>query len=176
MTQQVQVTGLDAGLTINAGETVSIGDVNRLNLATREAMIDGSGNPIKYTATVVQSVTLDGSGSGTLVITGPAIFETEGAYNTVGAPLQSGDAIEVLGSAETIIQPNLAWHKDAFCIGSVGIEKLHSTDTLATTEDGLQMRVSKGVGFLQNQQKVRFDFRPAYGVLNPFFATKSFGL
>ncbi len=176
MTQQVQVTGLDAGLTINAGETVSIGDVNRLNLATREAMIDGSGNPIKYTATVVQSVTLDGSGSGTLVITGPAIFETEGAYNTVGAPLQSGDAIEVLGSAETIIQPNLAWHKDAFCIGSVGIEKLHSTDTLATTPDGLQMRVSKGVGFLQNQQKVRFDFRPAYGVLNPFFATKSFGL
>ncbi len=176
MTQQVQVTGFDANLTINAGETVTIGTANRLNLATREAMIDGSGNPIKYTATVTQSVTLDGSGSGTLVITGPAIFETEGAYNTVDAALQSGDAIEVLGSAETIIQPNLAWHKDAFCIGSVNIEKLHSTDTLATTEDGLQMRVSKGVGFLENQQKVRFDFRPAYGVLNPFFATKSFGL
>jgi len=176
MTQQISVSGLEPNLTISAGETVVIGDVNRLNLATREVMIDESGNPIKYTATVTQTATLNGSGEGNLTITGPAIFEANGAYNTVDAALQSGDAITVLGSAETILQPNLAWHKDAFCIGSVKIHKLHSTDTLARTDDGLQMRVSKGVGFLENQQKVRFDFRPAYGVLNPFFAVKSFGL
>ena len=54
-------------------------------------------------------------------------------------------------------------------------QKLHSTDTLATTKDGLQLRVSKGVGFLENQQKVRIDFRPAYACLNPFFAGKGFG-
>ena len=45
------------------------------------------------------------------------------------------------------------------------IKKLHSTDTLATTKDGLQLRVSKGVGFWRNQQKVRIDFRPAYARL-----------
>ena len=67
------------------------------------------------------------------------------------------------------------WHKQGFSIGSVPIKKLHSTDTLATTEDGLQMRVSKGVGFLENQQKVRFDFRPAYAALNPFFAGHGWG-
>jgi hypothetical protein len=63
----------------------------------------------------------------------------------------------------------------AFGIGSVPIKKLHSTDTLGTTEDGLQIRVSKGVGFLENNQKVRFDFRPAYAVYNPFFAGQGFG-
>ncbi len=62
------------------------------------------------------------------------------------------------------------WHKNAFAIASVPIEKLYSTDTLGTTEDGLQLRVSKGASILANKQIVRFDLRPAYGVLNPFFA------
>jgi hypothetical protein len=60
-------------------------------------------------------------------------------------------------------------------MGSVPIEKLYSTDTVATTEDGLQFRISKGVGFEQNVQKIRIDFRPAYGVMNPFFSTQFFG-
>jgi hypothetical protein len=61
-------------------------------------------------------------------------------------------------------------------VGSVPIKKLHSTDTVATTEDGLQFRVSKGSDFLANEQKIRFDFRPAYGVMNPFFAGQGWGV
>lgn len=179
MTQVLAVTAVGAGSTvINAGETVTItaasGAINRLNLSTRKVIIDETGAPILWTGTVTATVTLTG-GAGNVTVTGPAIFESEGAFNTVSQSPLSGDVVTFAGAANAIIQPNLFWHKQAFSIGSVPIKKLHSTDTIATTEDGLQFRISKGVGFLENEQKVRFDFRPAYGVMNPFFAGQGFG-
>lgn len=175
MTQVLPVTAFGANLVVKAGETIQITGRNRLNLSTREAVVDEAGAQVVFTATVAADVTLGASGEGNITITGPAIFEATGAYNTVDSAPISGDVVTLLGNNSTLIQPNLFWHKQAFSIGSVPIKKLNSTDTLATTEDGLQFRVSKGVGFLENEQKVRFDFRPAYGVMNPFFAGQGFG-
>ena len=56
---------------------------NRLNLSTRKVITDASGNPIVFSGTVAQDVTLRGTGTGEIIITGPAIFEATGAYNTV---------------------------------------------------------------------------------------------
>ena len=179
MTQSLAVTAFQANLVVAAGETVTItaasGAVNMLNLSTREQIVDQAGAAVLWSGTVTETVTLGASGEGTLVVTGPAIYEANGQYNTVSQAAVSGDGITLGGAADTLIQPNLFWHKEAFAIGSVPIKKLHSTDTLATTTDGLQFRVSKGVGFLENEQKMRIDFRPAYSVLNPFFAGKAFG-
>ncbi len=175
MTQVVGVTAFQANLVVAAGETVTVTGRNRLNLSTREAMIDETGAAVVWTATVTEAVTLDGSGAGNLTLTGPAIFEANGQYNTVSSAIAASDVITLGGAASTIIQPNLFWHKQAFTCASVPIKKLHSTDTVATTEDGLQLRVSKGSGFLENTNKVRIDFRPAYGVMNPFFAGQCFG-
>ena len=182
MTQSLAIAGIGAGTpTIKAGETVRItaaaGAINRFNLSTREPMIDENGAAILWTGTVTADVTLTG-GAGTIIVTGPMIFETgsgNGAFNTVSQSPLMGDIITLLGAAATTFQPNLFWHKQAFSIGSVPIKKLQSVDTVATTRDGLQFRVSKGSDFLANEQKVRFDFRPAYGVMNPFFAGQSFG-
>lgn len=179
MTQVLAVTAVGAGSTvIKAGETVTItaasGAINRLNLSTRTLVLDENSAAIVWTATVTEEVTLSG-GAGNVTVTGPAIFEADGAYNTVSQSPLSGDVVTFSGAANDVIQPNLFWHKQAYSIGSVPIKKLHSTDTLATTEDGLQFRVSKGTNFLENQNLVRFDFRPAYAVLNPFFAGQGFG-
>ena len=182
MTQSLAIAGIGAGAAvIKAGETIQItaasGSVDRLNLSTRTPVVDDTGSQVVWTATVTADVTLSG-GAGTIVVTGPAIFETgsgNGAYNTVTQAPVSGDVITILGAASDTIQPNMFWHKQAFSVGSVPIKKLFSTDTIATTEDGLQLRVSRGSGFLENQQKVRVDFRPAYAALNPFFAGKGFG-
>ena len=179
MTQVLAVTAVGAGSTeIKAGETVLItaasGAINRLNLSTRQVILDETGTAIVWTGTVVADVTLSG-GAGNVTVTGPAIFEANGQYNTVSQSPLSGDVVTFLGAASTIIQPNMFWHKQAFSIGSVPIKKLHSTDTIATTEDGLQFRISKGVDFIKNKQLVRFDFRPAYGAMNPFFAGQGFG-
>lgn len=175
MTQSIPVTLFGTtSLTIKAGTVVQVAARNRLNMNTREAVIDGAGANVLWTGVVTADVTLS-TGAGTLIVSGPAIFESSGAFNTTDSAVQSGDIITILNADSTLFQPNLFWHKQAFGIGSVPIKKLHSTDTLATTEDGLQFRVSKGVGFLENNQKVRIDFRPAYAVLNPFFAGQGFG-
>ncbi len=178
MTQDYVVLAFGANMEVRAGDILQITGRNRLNLSTRQIIIDETGANIEFSG-VCRAVTLDGAGAGTIVISGPAIFEASGAgagaYNTVDSAPIATDVITLLGANSTLLQPNLFWHKQGFSIGSVPIKKLHSTDTLATTEDGLQMRVSKGVGFLENQQKVRFDFRPAYAALNPFFAGHGWG-
>lgn len=175
MTQSIAVTGFQANLAIAAGEPVRITGRNRLNLSTRQPILTETGAAVIFSGVVKTGVTLNGSGQGTITISGPAIFESGGAYNTTATAIASGDVISLGGSALTTIQPNLFWHPQAFSIGSVPIKKLYSTDTIATTEDGLQFRVSKGTNFLQNKQLVRFDFRPAYACLNPFFAGQGYG-
>jgi len=179
MTQTISVSGFGADLEIRAGETLTVtaaaGAVNRLNLSTRKPIINAAGAAIVYSGTVTTAVTLSGTGTGSITITGPAISEADGQYNTVSQPILITDVLTLGSAASKIIQPGLFWHKDAFTVASVPIKRLHSTDTIAVTEDGMQLRVSKGVGFLENAQKVRIDFRPAYGVMNPFFAGQLFG-
>lgn len=175
MTQVLSLENFEANLVIKAGETIQVTGRNRLNLATRQPMVDDTGAQVLFTATVTAEVTLDGLGEGTITVTGPGIFETLGQYNTVDSALISGDVVTLLGAASKIIQPNMFWHKNAFSIGSVPLKKLFSTDTIATTEDGIQIRVSKGSDFLANRQQVRFDIRPAFGAMNEFFAGKGFG-
>jgi len=178
MTQNIQVSGFGAGATvIKAGETLQISGRNRLNLATRELILDASGAAILFTGTVTTDVTLT-AGAGIINITGPALFETtagDGAYNTVDSAPIIGDVVTLLGAASTTIQPNLFWHRDAFSIGSVPIKRLSAQDTFAETKDGIQMRVTQGSDFLANTNKVRIDIRPAFAALNPFWAGQLFG-
>jgi len=175
MQQTIAVTAFQANLVIAAGETVTIAGRNRLNLSTRQPVLDASGAPVPFTATVAQTVTLDGSGAGNLVVTGPAIFEATGAYNTVDSAPVAADVVTLGGAANTVIQPNMFWHPDAFGVVSIKMPKLHSTDTIYTSKDGLQIRCSKYSDGAANKQEVRFDIHRAYGVIDPFKAGLGFG-
>lgn len=175
MTQSIPVDGFGTfSGTIPAGTVIKITGRNRLNLSTRQPIVDASGANVTFSAVLTADATLT-SGAGTFVVSGPAIYEATGAYNTVDSALANDDVVTIQGADSTMYQPNLFWHKQAFSIGSVPIKKLYSTDTLATTKDGLQIRVSKYADGDKNQQKVRFDLRPAYATLNPFFAGQGYG-
>jgi hypothetical protein len=176
MTQSLAVTAFSAGATITAGEIVEITGKFRVNLATREVVLDAAGAAVKWRATVTSTVTLDSAGAGTIVVTGPAVFESNGQYNTVNAALASGDVITVLGSASTVYQPSMFFHKNAFSVATVKLPKLYSTDTIATTFDGISVRVSKYADGDANKNMVRFDLLPAFACLNPLFAGKGFGV
>ena len=117
------------------------------------------------------------TGAGTFVCSGPAFYCTGLAdgRHTVSSALSNGDVIKILGTAIATYQPIMFFHNDAFTIGSVPIPQLYATDTLLTTNDGLQIRISKFADGLANKQMVRFDFQPAYGTFNPFFAGQGYG-
>ena len=175
MTQNLAVTGFQASMVVKAGDMVTIAGVNRLNLDTRQPMIDASGANVLWTGVVTADVTLGSSGEGTLVVAGPAIQEANGQYNTVDTAPTSGDVINILSASNTLYQPNLFFTKQAFGLGTVKLPKLYSTDTIATTEDGMSIRVSKYADGDANTQKVRFDLLPAYATFNPFMAGQGFG-
>ena len=175
MTQSIPVTAFQANLVVKAGEVLSFTGISRLNLSTRTLMLDDAGAVVTFTAVVTADVTLGASGEGNIIVSGPGIFEAGGAFNTISSALLSSGVVTLLGAAATVIQPNLFWHRDAFTLASVPIKRLHSTDTFGQTEDGLQFRVSKGSNFTTNEQRIRIDFRPAYGVMNPFFAGHGHG-
>jgi hypothetical protein len=176
MTQSLAVTAFQANMVVKAGELVTIAGVNRINLSTKQPLLDASGAAVAWTGVVTADVTLGASGEGTLVVAGPAIFEANGQYNTVTAAPGNGAVLTIVSATATTYQPNLFFTKQAFGIGSVKLPKLYSTDTIATTSDGMSIRVSKYADGDANTQKVRFDFLPAYATFNPFFAGQGFGV
>lgn len=176
MTQSIAVSGFTSGLIVRAGTQIEIEGRNRLNLSTRQPMVDASGANILFSGTVTADVTLTG-GAGTLVIAGPAIFESGKPYNTVDSAVVQNDVVNLLGigASAASYQPNMFWYKDAFAIGSVPIKRLNATDTFVKSQDGLQFRVTKWSDEGKNKNSVRFDLHPAYGTLNPFYAGHGYG-
>ena len=176
MTQSIAVTALQASATVKAGDQITIANVYWLNQSTKQPMIDSTGAKVLWTGTVTADVTLNGSGAGTLVVSGPAIYEATGQYNTVDAAPANGAVVTVLGATAALYQPNMFYTKQAFGIGTVKLPKLYSTDTIATTEDGFSIRISKYSDGDANTQKIRFDLLPAYATFNPMFSGQGYGV
>jgi hypothetical protein len=175
MIQDIAVTAFSNAGTIKAGEIIEVTGKFRTSIASRQVVLDAAGAQVKWRGVVTADVTLGASGEGTLKVAGPAIFEANGQYNTVNAALANGDVITVLGAANTVYKPNLFYQKQAFGLGTVKLPKLYEGDTIATTEDGMSIRITKYSDGDANQQKIRFDLLPAYATFNPFFAGQGFG-
>lgn len=174
MQQTLVLAGLGTG-TIKAGDQVTIADVNRLNVSTRELILDASGDAVLWTGTVLEDVTI-AANAATITVSGAAIYEANGQYNNVDAAPASGAVVTILGAASTVYQPNMFYTKQAFGLGTVKLPKLYSTDTIATTSDGMSIRVSKYSDGDANTQKIRFDCLPAYACFNPLFAGQGYGV
>lgn len=176
MTQSLAVTAFQANMVVRAGELVTIASVNRLNCSTRQAMVSATGGNVAWTGVVTADVTLGASGEGTLVVAGPAIFEANGQYNTVTAAPAISAVITIVSATATLYQPNLFYAKQAFGMGTVKLPKLYSTDTVATTSDGMSIRISKYSSGDTNKQQIRFDLLPAYACFNPLMSGQGFGV
>lgn len=182
MTQTLALTGLTASVTnaVRAGDVIEFTGSganarSHINALTKQPFTDATGAQLRWRATVLTGGNTDGSGNVSVVVSTPAIFEANGQYNNISAPLTSGDAFTILGSLNTTYKPNIAFAKGAFGIGFVRLPKLHSTDTIVTTEQGLSLRVSKGVDVRANKQILRVDALPAFICFNPFRAGRVWG-
>jgi len=174
MQQTLVLADLGTG-TIKAGDQVTIAGVNRLNVATREQILGATGAAVLWTGTVLADVTI-AANAATILVSGAAIYEANGQYNNVDAAPADGAVVTILGAASTVYQPNLFYSKQAFGLGTVKLPKLYSTDTVATTSDGMSIRVSKYSDGDANTQKIRFDLLPAYACFNPLFAGQGYGV
>lgn len=187
MTQSIALTGLTASTAaaLRAGDTIEWTGTGAnarsyVNMKNRQAFIDSTGAVVPFRQTVT-SVTNNTSAGGavTVTVTPPAIFEAgatpNGQYNNISAALTSGDAFIIRGAANTNYKPNLCFHKQAFGIGFVKLPKLSSTDTIVTSEQGVSMRVSKGVDIRGNKNIMRVDVLPAFICYNPLLSMRAWG-
>ena len=175
MVQSLAVAGFSGNGVIAAGEVVEVTGRYRLNLATRLPVVDAAGAKVLWRATVLETVELDGDGAGTIQVSGPAIFEANGQYNTVEAALTSGDVITVLGASAGTVSPNLFYHKQAFALATVKLPKLNGWDTVGWNKDGFSARVTRYSDGDANSQTMRLDIQPAFATLNPFYAGLGYG-
>ena len=142
----------------------------------QEASKRGAG--IEYTCTVTADVNSDGSGDVTVIVSGPAIYEAAGQYNTVSSALATNDVVTVVsGTADTTNVPNLFYHEDAYSYNQVKTPKLHALDSmLVNSPDGrVNLRIHKYSDGDTNTQKLRIDLLSAYAVNNPLWAGRFFG-
>jgi hypothetical protein len=129
------------GWTAGAASRLNKGDV---------FTIDGvyAVNPLTYQSTgqlqqftVTEAFSSDGSGAGSVSIS-PAII-TSGATQNVNAAPADNAPITVLGAAGIVTPLNMAYHKDAFILGSADLEMPKGVDMSARAHDaesGLSIR------------------------------------
>lgn len=185
MIQTLALTGLTISKTdaVRAGDVIEFTGVGALarsytSILTRKAVIDGV-TPSKWRCTVVTGGNTDGSGNVSITVTNAAIFGSSSGldeqFTNISAPLTSGDTFTILGATDVVYQPNLAYNKNAFALSTLALPRLHATDTLFQTKQGLKCRVTKYSDGDKNLQKWRIDMLPVMGVVNPLFIAKAFG-
>lgn len=150
------------------------GALNLLSHTTRQAIVDAAGANMIWQGIVTANTTFVG-GAGTITVSAAPVYESGGQYNSVSQQIANNDVVNLYGGSATLRQPNLAFHPDAFGLGTVKLNKLYEGDTVATTKDGMSIRVTKYSDGDANKQMVRFDLLPAYATLNPWFAHQAWG-
>ena len=177
--QTVILTGLTVSTVdaIRAGDTIQITEAarNRIHLKTRQVVFDNTGTAIPWTYKVVTGGDTDGAGTVSVTVTGAALNEADGQYNNIQNAIDAGDTFDILGTANAIVQPALFYHREAFGVGTIKLPKLHTWDTVATTSDGISIRVTKYSDGDANSQSIRFDLLPAHSTFQPLFAGTAWG-
>ena len=173
----IALTGLTVTTgTLKAGQQIEFPASLLLNMRNRK-VVRKAGAGVAFTGTVLADVTADGSGNATVLISGAAIFESgvDAAFNTVGAPITSGDTVTVLGTAATTYRPALAYCEGFVGMGSVVLPKLHATDSSIINYKGVSIRVHKFSDGVSNVNKYRFDLLPTFACFQPSWGQQLFG-
>lgn len=162
------LTGLTTSTgTLKAGQQLAFPASSLVNMRNGKVVRKG-GASVPFTATVLADVTADGSGNVTVSVSGAAIFESGGAYNTVNVALASGATVTVIdGAAAVGKRPALAYCEGFVGMGSVVLPKLHSIDSNIINHKGVSIRVHRFSDGLGNKNRYRFDILPTFATFNP---------
>ena len=164
----LSLTGLTTTTgTLKAGQQLSFPASSLLNMRNGK-VVRKSGVAIPFTVTVLADVTADGSGNATVLVSGAAIQEAGGAFNTVDVALASGDTVTVIDGATSVDKrPALAYCEGFVGMGSVVLPKLHSIDSNIINHKGVSIRVHRFSDGLGNKNRYRFDILPTFATFNP---------
>ncbi len=157
----IAVTGFAAGATINKGETFALANVNAVNPMVRASL----GKARKFS--VQATVTLNGSGAGTLTISPPITFGS--AFANVDSAPAANAALIFDAPAGTNSVQGIAWSPQALTWACINQEQPGNADTYFATdpETGIQLRFARQWEGRTNNFINRFDVLYAFGAPYP---------
>jgi hypothetical protein len=128
--------GHDASVTIKAGDVFTIADVYDVNPVTKATL------PHLKMFTVVSDVTANGTTTTeTTIRISPPIIPS-GAFQNVSAAPANDKALSFVGTASTLIRQNLVFHKNAFALAVVPMEKPEgAVNCVRKSHKGLSVRM-----------------------------------
>lgn len=147
---------------LKKGDVFTIANVYAVNPQTRES----TGQLRQFVVTA--DVSSDGSGNATIAIS-PAIISTGPLKNVNSLPADNA-LLTVLGAANTITPANIAFHKDAFVLGSADLLVPKGVDMAsrsASKKVGLSVRMVRQYSISADTFPCRFDVLYGYKAVYP---------
>lgn len=158
------VTGFGANQVIQAGTTFTIAGVNAVQVETKADL------GVSYQFSVLESVTLDGTGAGTLTIN--PVFATGARKNVTALPTDLA-VITLSGSANTTYRQSIAFQRDAFTMATADLVlPSGGAKGSRSLQDGISMRINKDWDIKNDNDICRADILYGYKCLRPEYATK----
>lgn len=162
-----------ANLRLNKGDLFTIAGVYAVNPHTRKS----TGQLRIFTVTA--NVSSDASGNATLPIYPAIDGSNTSAWQNVTAVPADNAAITVLGAANTVTQVALAFHRDAFALGSVDLPLPISVGKgayrVADEAAGLSVRIINGYDITNDVHPTRMDVLYGWKCLYPELAARILG-
>jgi hypothetical protein len=157
--QKVLITGIDNDSVIGflAGDTFTIAGVYAVNPMSGDAL----STLRRFVVTADCSICTNAVSGNALVYVYPDIIHT-GAYKTCDTVPAPAALVTVDEMPATKLAQNLAFHKDAFALVMVPLEKPDSTFSAVESEDGISIRVVKAYNIDTDTESIRLDI--LYGV------------
>lgn len=152
--------------TLNEGDVFTIANVFSVNPQTKQS----TGVLQQFVVTAQIS---DTSGAKTIAIS-PSIT-TSGSGQTVNASPADNAAITVVGAASTATPQNIAYHRDAFCLGMADLPLPDGTDqaSRAVDEDGgFSVRIVRDYDINTDKFPCRVDVLYGWTELYPEWAVR----
>lgn len=168
----INIQGFTATLgTIKEGDVFTVDAVYAVNPQSRES----TGKLQKFVCTA--DATADGSGYITVAVA-PAIYIYSNKLATVDAYPVSGAAVTMLGSASQVTAQNLAFHRDAFCLGMADLPLPRGVDMAGRISDkqlGMSIRLVRAYDISTDTFPCRLDVLYGWTALYPQLACRIAG-
>jgi hypothetical protein len=181
MQQTLNITGGGAAATIAAGEVFTIQGVYSWDWRSQQIR----GDLAQFT--VVNAVTLNGSGAGALTISPPIIVQgtndesgtsyTNSAFGTVATIPASGAYIQFVGAASTNLSVKSAFHKRAISMVSARLQMPFTgvASYAVDPETGIAVRYWRGSDITTGNHIHRWDCMYGAAVMDQFLGTRVCG-
>lgn len=166
-TMSLDTDGWDTAATIKAGDVFTIDGVYAVNPVTKATL------PHLQQFVVVSDVTANvtTTSSTTLTISPPII--TSGAFQTVSAAALNDATISIIGNANSNLRQNLVFHKNAFALAMVPMEKPDgAVNVVRKSYKGLSVRLIPYYDGTNDINNWRLDILYGVKCLDPRLATR----